>query len=70
MIMTPFLFRGVSGSVTVNVGSSMVTLALVSRTTNSINATATISYSDAVRLNGTWIDCDGTKLIIAVKLCK
>ena len=66
--MSPIFFDGSSASITVNVGSSMVTLALVSQTANSINVTATISYSDAVRLNGTWIDCAGTRLNIDVDL--
>ena len=67
-VMSPIFFDGSSASLTVNVGSSMVTLALVSRTANSINVTATISYSDAVRLNGTWFVCEGTRLDIAVDL--
>ena len=65
---SPIFFDGSSASMTVNVGPSMVTLALVSRTANSINVTATISYSDALRLNGTWFDCDGTRLNIDVDL--
>ena len=68
--MSPIFFDGTSASITVNVGPSMVTLALVSQTANSINVTATISYSDAVKLNGTWIYCEGTTLIIAVGLSK
>ena len=67
---SPIFFDGSSASMVVNVGPSMVTLELVSLTANSINVTATISYSDAVRLNGTWIDCDVNKLNIAVELSK
>ena len=68
--MSSIFFDGSSASMVVNVGPSMVTLELVSRTANSINVTATISYSDAVRLNGTWIACDVTRLNIAVGLSK
>ena len=39
---------------TVNVGSAEVTLTRTSVTDTSINVTATISYSDAVILNGTY----------------
>ena len=49
---------------TVSVGSAVVTLTRTFVTYNSINDTATISYSDAVILNGTYIDCNGEKLFI------
>ena len=53
---------------TVNVGSAEVTLTWASVTDTSINVTATISYSDAVILNGTYIDCNGEKLYINANL--
>ena len=43
-------------------------LSLISKTAMSINVTATISYSDVIRLNGTWIDCDGARVNIGVQL--
>ena len=49
---------------TVSVGSAVVTLTRTFVTYNSINVTATISYSDAVILNGSYIDCNGEKLFI------
>ena len=49
---------------TVSVGSTVVTLTLTFVTYNSINVTAILSYSDAVVLNGTYIDCNGEKLFI------
>jgi len=58
---------GDSEEVTViNVGSSVVNVTINSVTDTSINATATISYFDAVRLNGTRIN--GHSLYITVSL--
>ena len=54
----------------VNVGSSIVNLALISQIGTFINVTATISYSDAVKLNGTWMSCEGMRLNIIVNLSK
>ena len=54
-----------SGDVTtVNVGSAVVTLTRTVVPDTSINVTATISYSDTVILNGTYMDCNGEKLLI------
>ena len=52
----------------VNVGSAVVTLTRTLVTNNSINVTATIPYSDAVILNGTYMDCNGNKLYINANL--
>ena len=52
----------------VDVGSAVVTLTRTSVTSNSINVTATLSYSDAVILNGTYMDCNGEKLYIKANL--
>ena len=52
----------------VNVGSAVVTLTRTLVTNNSINVTATISYSDAVILNGTYMECNGNKLYIYANL--
>jgi len=58
--------RGDAGEVTViNVGSSVVTV-----TINSLGTTA-ISYSDVIRLNGTWMECNRNRLYISTGLpCK
>ena len=53
---------------TVKVGSARVTLIITAWSANSINITATISYSDAVELNGTRMDCNGNELYINVGL--
>ena len=53
---------------TINVGSAVVTLTRTSVTDTSINVTATISYSDTVILNGTYMDCNGEKLYISDNL--
>ena len=64
------LIRPRSGAVTtaVNVGSAVVNITITSVTDTSINVTATISYSDAVILNGTYMNCNGEKLYIIAKL--
>ena len=63
------LIRPTSGAVTtVDVGSAVVTLTRISVTDTSINVTATISYSDTVILNGTYMDCNGEKLYISASL--
>ena len=53
---------------TVNVGYAAVTLSRISVTDTYINATATISYSNAVILNGTYLDCNGERLYISANL--
>ena len=59
------IIRSSSGDVTtVNVGSAVVTLTRTLVPDTSINVTATISYSDVVILNGTYLDCNGEKLFI------
>ena len=63
------LIRQRSGAVTaVNVGSAVVSITITSVTDTSINVTATISYSDTVILNGTYMDCNGERLYINAKL--
>ena len=52
----------------VNVGSAAVTLNRTSLTDSTVTITATISYFDAVRLNGTYMDCNGKKLYINANL--
>ena len=54
----------------VNVGSSVVNLTLISQNGTFINVTATISYSDAVKLNGTWLECENMRLNIMVNIRK
>ena len=63
-------FDGSPDILVVNVGSSVVNLALISQMGTFINVTATISYSDAVKLNGTWLDCEGIRLNVIVNISK
>ena len=63
-------FGGSPEILAVNVGSSVVNLALISQMGTFINVTATISYSDAIKLNGTWLDCEGMRLNIIVYISK
>ena len=63
-------FAGSPEMLAVSVGSSVVNLALISQIGTFINVTATISYSDAVKLNGTWMDCEGLRLNIIVNIRK
>ena len=53
---------------TVNVGSAVVTLTRTSATDTSTNVTATVFYSHAVILNGTYMDCIGERLYISANL--
>ena len=52
----------------VNVGSAVVNITIKSVTNTSINVSATLSYSDAVILNGTYMACNGKKLYINAQL--
>ena len=63
-------FDGSPKLMMVDVGSSIVNLTLISQIGTFINVTATISYSDAVKLNGTWMECEDMRLSIIVNLSK
>ena len=59
--------NGESSTQVVVVGSSTVLLTILSSNTSSISVTTTIAYSDAVRLNGTSIQC-GTEYRLTINV--
>ena len=63
-------FGGSPEILAVNVGSSVVNLTLISQNGTFINVTVTISYSDVVKLNGTWLEYENTRLNIMVNIRK
>ena len=53
---------------TINVGPAVVTVTRTALTYTSVNFTVTISFSDAVVLNGTYMECNGDRLYISANL--